>query len=227
MGIAYLLILIVYIALAKGIYSIIVRPTTKVWIKRAVIAFFILLPTYDIIIGNALKFYYCQFTELEKINKMIEKPEGVLLIEQQKTYDKEYGASTAETYIQFRKLKYMQIKYTDDHIRTYVSVGEYIDHNDAHRLKIEEINNSSLKANYSVTKDGSIVFPSFTNYFLRGFETKIIDTQTGEVIAWTKTINHKKYNFITIDTGYFLRGKWCGSSDDGALLEKIITKDNK
>lgn len=227
MGIAYLLMLIVYIALAKGIYAFIKNYIGMKWANKIALVILILIPTYDIIIGNALKFYYCQFTELEKINKTIERPDGVLLIEQRNTYDKEYSASTAETYIQFRKLKYIQIKYTDDHMRTYVSVGEYIDHNDAHRLKIEEINNSSLKAPYSITIDGSVVFPSFANYFLRGFETKIIDTQTGEVIAWTKTINHKKYNFITIDTGYFLRGKWCGSSADGALLEKIIKKDNK
>jgi uncharacterized protein YybS (DUF2232 family) len=83
--------LIVYVTLAKGIYTIITKFTTKVWIKRSVIAFFILFPTYDIIIGNALKFYYCQFTELEKINKMIERPEGVLLIDNQETYDKKYN----------------------------------------------------------------------------------------------------------------------------------------
>jgi hypothetical protein len=218
MGLAYLIMLAIYVLIAKGIYSIIVKPTTKKWIKNSIIAFFILLSTYDIIISNVLKFYYCQFTELEKINKMIDKPDGVLLVETEKKYDKEYGASTAETYIEFKKLKYMQIKYTDGLIRTYVSTGEYIINNHK-KLNIEENDMSSLKAQYYIIKDGSIVFPFFTNYFLRGFETKIIDNQTGEVIAWTKTINHKKYNF---DIFYGLKGKWCGSSADGALFEKII-----
>ena len=227
MGIAYLLILIVYIGLSVGIYKIVMKSTDKKWIKGLMIAFFILLPTYDIIIGNALKFYYCNFTELQKVNRLIERPDGVLLEERQKLYDKEYALNVSETYIKFRKLKYFQVKYIDDHIRTYVSVGEYIDHNDRNRLKIDEINTSSLKARYSIIKDESIVFPPYIAHFLRGFETKIIDTQTGEVIAWAKTLNHKKYNFITIDTGYLLRGKWCGSSSDGALFEKTINKDKK
>jgi len=227
MGIAYLLMLIVYIALAKGIYSIIVRPTTKVWIKRSLIAFFILLPTYDIIIGNALKFYYCQFTELEKINRTIERPEGILLVDLQNTYDKEYALNDPETYIDFLKLKYVQIKRKNDHIRTYISTGEYIDHNDNRRLRIVEVDNPSLKPRFSIIKREPIIFPSIIGIFLFGYETKIIDNQTNEVVAWAKGLNHQKYNFITIDTGYFLRGKSCGSSYDVSLFEAIIKKDKK
>lgn len=227
MGIAYLLMLIVYIALAKGIYSIIVRPTTKVWIKRSLIAFFILLPTYDIIIGNALKFYYCQFTELEKINKTIERPEGILLEDRTVAYYNQQGnISEAETYIDFLKLKYVQIKRKNDHIRTYVSTGEYIDHNNARRLKIEESNNSSLKSRYVIIEN-YLSFSWFVDKFIQGSETKIVDLQTNETIVFAKDINHKKYNFITIDTGFLFKGKWCGGDTYAPYLVRKIIKDKK
>ena len=79
MGIAYLLILIAYIGVTVGIYKIIKRFTQKVWIKRLVIAFFILLPTYDIIITQALLFYYCNFTEKEKVYQTVENPQSVYI----------------------------------------------------------------------------------------------------------------------------------------------------
>jgi len=230
MGIAYLIMLIVYIALAKGIYTIIVRPTTKVWIKRSLIAFFILLPTYDIIIGNALKFYYCQFTELEKINKTIERPEGVLLKQEWLEYNKNNNKgilSTAESYINSLKLEYVQIKRKNDYIRTYVSKGGYIDHNGRHRLKIEEIDDSPLKPRYMII-ESSLKFPRFVNEFLVGREIKIIDSKDNKLIFFSKRLNHQKYNFITVDTGYFLRGKSCGGETYVPYaLKKIITKDNK
>jgi hypothetical protein len=77
MGMAYLLMLIVYIGVSVGIYKLVTKPTSKRWIKGAVIAFFVLLPTYDIIITKALLFYYCNYTEKEKVYKTVENPESV------------------------------------------------------------------------------------------------------------------------------------------------------
>lgn len=77
MGIAYLLALIIYIFISIVIYKLIKKNTTKKWILKNLIAFFILLPTYDIIISNILKVYYCNFVELERINKKIDRPEVI------------------------------------------------------------------------------------------------------------------------------------------------------
>ena len=53
MGIAYL----IYLGIAVLIYKIIRKFIKNKIILKLVIAFSILIPTYDIIIGNALKFY--------------------------------------------------------------------------------------------------------------------------------------------------------------------------
>ena len=87
MGIAYL----IYLGIAVLIYKIIRKFIKNKIILKLVIAFSILIPTYDIIIGNALKFYYCKFTDMEKINKQRERPEVVF-------YQKEEPFSKYETY---------------------------------------------------------------------------------------------------------------------------------
>ncbi|MFZ2968563.1 MAG: hypothetical protein WA080_05855 [Sulfuricurvum sp.] len=222
MGIAYLLMLIVYIALAKGIYSIIVRPTTKVWIKRSVIAFFILFPTYDIIIGNALKFYYCQFTELEKINKMIERPRVVSLQNGQRFDKYEYAVSEARDYLEI--VKAIQIKTKDDGV-----LHEFRAKQDMKQIELEnviEVNKTHIKKPEYVIIEESVVFPWFINKFMGGYGVKIIDTKTNEVIAWSKRIDHEQYKF---DIFYGFRSKGCGGTSSGhqLLAEKSIKKDSK
>lgn len=223
MGIAYLLMLIVYIALAKGIYTIITKFTTKVWIKRSVIAFFILFPTYDIIIGNALKFYYCQFTELEKINRMIERPEGILLEDNSESYSQVSNSIDAESYIHLFELKMVQIKHQDNITHTYFAKNEYIDNNDNRRLRIEEIPNTTFQARYHWCEN-YLKFPWPINKFLEGYENKIIDSQTNEVIAWSKVFSRKDYNFDIF--GGFRAGRMCGGETHWKLLKKTI-KDKK
>lgn len=249
MGIAYLIMLIVYIALAKGIYTIITKFTTKVWIKRSLIAFFILFPTYDIIIGNALKFYYCQFTELEKINKTIERPEVVLLQNGQRFDKYEYAVSEARGYLEI--IKAIQIfSGGNEYYTKMVKIGgkeviqvqrkpynevwqwhEFRAKKYTQFMELENVTevNSSLvkKPNYIIIEE-PVIFPRFINKFISGYGVQIIDVKTNEVIAWSKRINHEKYNFITIDTGYFLRGESCGGTSSGRqLLERSIKKDSK
>lgn len=103
MGVAYLIALIIYVLIALVIYKIFKKITDNKIILKLVIAFFILLPTYDIIIGNALKFYYYNFTEMERINKKIERPEVVLYQEEQLFTKYKYAVNEARSYLYYVK----------------------------------------------------------------------------------------------------------------------------
>lgn len=76
MGILYLVAFAIYIVIAVVIYKAVKQLKDK-WASRLILAFLILLPTYDIIITKALLFYYCNFTETEKVYRTIENPESV------------------------------------------------------------------------------------------------------------------------------------------------------
>ena len=78
------------------------------------------------------------------------------------------------------------------------------------------------KAYYILQKTYNIELPFIINKFLASSIYKVIDIRTDEVIAWSKSINRKKYNFIFIDTGYFLRGKSCKGKQYFNLLEVVI-----
>jgi len=77
MGILYLIAFIAYIAVAVAIYKAVKQQLQDKWASRLILAFLILLPTYDIIITKALLFYYCNFTETEKVYRTVENPESV------------------------------------------------------------------------------------------------------------------------------------------------------
>jgi len=223
MGIAYFIVYGAYSLIVYTIYKSMKKGGASKLIRRVVLAFFILLPTYDIIISNILKYYYCNFTELEKINRKIDRPEVIFVEDIKTTFNKKYNLMDAESYISFLGLKFIQIKRKNDNVHTYYAKGEYIDHNGYIRKHIEEIVNYKKTVRYKIIED-SLELPWFINKFLWGRKTKIIDLENNTTIALSKAINHKKYNFIFIDTGYFLRGKICGGDTTGEILLKKVIK---
>ena len=192
MGMAYLLILIVYVGVAVGIYKVIKRSTEKVWIKRLVIAFFILLPTYDIIITKTLLFYYCNFTEKDKVYQTVENPESVYIedaipkLQPASDYDKKV---LPENYLQKK-----------------------------HSLQFLELYNGQNSVfHYSLDKNGSIAVETlerpvakyhvyrrvmqkngFVDRYLLVRNITIVDKKSDTIIADLTTYNPKDYNMIII-----------------------------
>lgn len=74
MGMILGFFLLIYILVAIGIYKFIKSKTDSKWIKRVALAFFILLPSYDIIITNILGAFYCVIPPSDYIKKRIEYP---------------------------------------------------------------------------------------------------------------------------------------------------------
>jgi len=213
MGIAYLLALIIYIFISIVIYKLIKKNTTKKWILKNLIAFFILLPTYDIIISNILKVYYCNFVELERINKKIDRPEVISI--DSFFYKKEYAIYQARSYLHV--IKSIQIKNKDSFIYEFTSKT-----NNAPQQKIDikEVK-FNKQAKYSKIYS-RIELPILVGHFLHGWRDELIDTKTKEIISWSKGIGVKQYNF-DIFGGF--RGDRCSGSSGIELLEKTIKGD--
>lgn len=65
---------LMYGLIAWFIYKTIKKQFNKIWLNKLTLAFFILLPTYDIIITNILGAYYCLTTPSTYITKKVEYP---------------------------------------------------------------------------------------------------------------------------------------------------------
>jgi len=214
MGVAYLIALIIYVLIALAIYKIFKKIIDNKIILKLVIVFFVLLPTYDIIIGNALKFYYCKFTDMEKINKKIERPEIVFYQEEEPFSKYEYVVSKAGTYLGY--IKAIQIE-TKDGILHEFRAKNYIK-----PIKLENVfevdKNTIRKSNFMIRRTTCNI-PKLFESFLWCSKVEIIN-EDSNVMAWSRVVNTQKYNF---DIFYGFRGKVCGSElGEFGLLEKTI-----
>ena len=217
MGMVYLIALIIYVGIVVLIYKIIRKFIKNKIILKLVIAFFVVLPTYDIIVGNALKFYYCKFTDMEKINKKIERPEVVFYQEEEPFSKYEYVLSKAGTYLGYIKAIQMETK---DGILHEFRAKNYI--KPINLENVFEVDKNTIKKSNFMIRRTTCNIPKLFESFLWCSKVEIIN-EDNNVIAWSREINTKKYNFIFIDTGYFLRGKTCGGTTEGwNLLNKMI-----
>lgn len=215
MGMVLGFFLLLYIIVAIVIYKVIKRSTKDdKFIHRLIIVIIFLIPTYDIIIGNALQFYYCKFTEMEKINKKIERPE-VVFYQEEKPFSKyEYAVSKAGTYLGY--IKAIQIE-TEDGILHEFRTKNYIK-----PIKLEnvfEVDKNTIRKSNFMIKRTTCNIPKLFENFLWCSKVEIIN-EDNNVIAWSREIDTKQYNF---DIFYGFRGKACGGTTEGwDLLNKII-----
>lgn len=215
MGMLIGFFLLIYILVAIGIYKLVKSKTDNKWIKRGVMAFFILLPTYDIIITNTLGAYHCLTTPSTYINKKVEYPQSIYW------EDNVYPGFNAEdrklmivNYLDGIHLKTMALNGDDGKVYTYeanASVWEQLkplekDRGQPYYDKVNAIAQSIMetseeiytketmpKMNYTVTFD-EVKLNSLSRKFLYSDETKIIENQTGETIAYNRTVMRFFYN---------------------------------
>lgn len=209
-------VVIIYIGLAIFLYKFSKkRFPQKRYLPKLVIAFFILLPTYDIIITNILGGYYCLTTPSTYINKTVEYPESIYW------EDNVYPGFNAEdrklmitNYLDGVHLKTMALNGDDGKIYTYetnASVWEklkplekekgqpYYDMVNAiaqHIMeKSEEVYTKETmpKTNFTVTFDEVKLNP-LSRMFLYSDEMKIVDNQTKEAIAYDIRVMKLLYN---------------------------------
>lgn len=207
--------LLIYILVAIGIYKLVKSKTDNKWIKRGVLAFFILLPTYDIIITNMLGAYYCLTSPSTYINKKVEYPLSIYW------EDNVYQGFNAEdrklmimNYLDGVHLKTMALNGDDGKIYTYetnASVWEQLkslekDRGQHYYDMVSNIAQTIMetsehiytketmsKTNYTVTFD-EIKLNSFCQKFLYSDEMNIVDNSTKEVVAQNQRVMKLLYN---------------------------------
>jgi hypothetical protein len=222
MGMAYLLMLIVYIGVSVGIYKLVTKPTSKRWIKGAVIAFFVLLPTYDIIITKALLFYYCNYTEKEKVYKTVENPESVYFedaIPVLKPTPKYMKTYVLENYLQqISSLKFVELYNGQNSILHY----ELDNNGDIVTKELKE-----PTACYHVYRR-VLHINGFADSFLHTRGVLIKDAKTNKIIADLKTYNAHYYNIAVIrSTGGLAMKEGCGNkiyAKENLILKNELTK---
>lgn len=118
----FIAVVIVYVGLGVYLYKLSKRYySNKKYVSKIVLAFFILLPTYDIIITYALGAYYCSTTPKTFINKKVEYPESIYWEDNvYPGFDAEDRKLMIKNYLDGVHLKTMALNGDDGQIYVYV-----------------------------------------------------------------------------------------------------------
>jgi hypothetical protein len=221
MGMAYLLMLIVYIGVSVGIYKLVTKPTSKRWIKGSLVAFFVLLPTYDIIITKALLFYYCNYTEKEKVYKTVENPESVYF-EDKVSYSEGYSKTSMRIDSEYYLLK----KHLFNAIEFYGPDNTVIHVEEKDGKLIQTILNKPT-AQYSIIFQEIPVPPIISSFIVFSYELAMIDNKDKTKIGMQKSYVGKVYNMWLQDIlKVDVQRDGCMQHNDTKLIEGI-TNGNK
>lgn len=235
MGMLIGFFLLIYILVAMGVYKLIKRFTQNKLIHRAVLAIIFLIPTYDIIITNTLGAYHCLTTPSTYINKKVEYPLSIYWEDNvYPGFSKEDRKLMIMNYLDGVHLTTMALNGEDGKIYTYeanASVWEQIkplekDRGQPYYDKVNSIAQTIMetseqiytketmpKMNYAVTFD-EVKLNLLSRKFLYSDETKIIDNQTRETIAYNRRYMRFFYNVFSPAGGniFYDQHSMCGDS---------------
>lgn len=216
MGMVIIFFLFLYVIAAVAVIVLVRRfVTTNRWVTAVLLTIVLLLPTYDIIITNVLGAYYCSQDPNPKtlIKKKIKYPISIYFTSSITSgMDKEGMKPMIINYLDGVHLKTMAINGDDGKVYVYHldrPVWEQIKREfDASKYKniydqyAQYIIDSSEKIytketmpkmNYTVTFD-EVKLSTLHSKFLYSDETKIIDNNTSEVIAYNRRYMRFFYN---------------------------------
>ncbi len=238
--------------LAVALVVILVRrfATKSKSVTVILIAIGVLLPTYDIIITNALGAYYCKTDPNSKtfIKEKVEYPESIYWEDNIfGGFDKEDRKLMIMNYLDGVHLKTMALNGEDGKIYLYEadsSIWEklkplekersqsYYDMVDTIAQNIMQTSEKSYtkqnmpKINYTVTFD-EVKLNFFAKKFLYSDETKIIDNSTNETVAYNRRYMRLFYNIAPdLSLGNLYYNPWdgqiCGSEDTQYFFRHIF-----
>jgi hypothetical protein len=239
MGMIIVLMLGAYITLATLVILSISRFITKNrWVIGTLTAIAILIPTHDIIITNILGAYYCYSEPNPKtyISKKVEYPESIYW------EDSVYPGFSAEdrklmimNYLDGVHLKTMALNGDDGKVYLYevnastvwepLKALEY-DSGKEYFDTVNEIAEHIMKTTQKIyTKEtmpvmhymvnfNEVLLPDFPRKFLYSDETKVIDNNTNENIAYNRRYMRFPYNIIFGfgEPRYYVQDSVCGEN---------------
>ena len=267
MGLLLIFALGLYGGVAGLVILLIARYLTKnKWVISALIVTAVLIPTYDIILTNALGTYYCAQEPNPKtlISKKVEYPQSIYWEDNvYPGFSKEDRALMITNYLDGVHLKTIALNGADGENYVYtreVPQKEYLELNnevlkiseeikkmqtfqkdrqdeqyikninqlykereriqnkvknliDAHSVEEEKFSKETMpKMNYTVTFD-EVKLNAFSRKFLYSDETKVIENQTGETIAYNRRVMRFFYNAfpdVALGNIYYYPHPICG-----------------
>lgn len=248
MGMLIGFFLLIYILVAMGVYKLIKRFTQNKLIHRIVFAIIFLIPTYDIIITNTLGAYHCLTTPSTYINKKVEFPESIYWEDNvYPGFSKEDRKLMIMNYLDGVHLTTIALNGEDGKIYTYeanASVWEQLkplekDRGQPYYDKVNSIAEHIMetsehiytketmpKMNYTVTFD-EVKLNLLSRKFLYSDETKIIENNTNETIAYNRRVMRFFYNVfpdLVLGNRYYQQEPVCGDRFYRGFDEKVFTK---
>ena len=237
--------LLIYIVVSIGVYKLTKRFSSDKRIHRVVLAIIFLIPTYDIIITNTLGAYHCLTTPSTYISKKVEYPESIYW------EDNVYPGFNAEdrklmiiNYLDGVHLKTMALNGDDGKVYVYIlekPMWEEIKYEFNNEKTLEKARNKYVELighdeqvytketmpqmNYTVTFD-EIQLNPLSRIFLYSDETKIIDNNTNETIAYNRRVMRFFYNIfpdLVMGNRYYQQDSVCGSNTQ-YFFQKIFQK---
>jgi len=251
----FIAVVIVYIGLSIFLYKFTKkRFPQKKYLPKLVVAVFILLPTYDIIITIMLGGYYCLTTQGTYINKRVEYPmsiywednvypgfsaddrrlmiknyldgihlktmalngdDGEIYVYLREVPTEEYNVINSKLLLETKKYNQLDKQFTKKLLKEnkplwlelrdkFNEARKIVDELEKQRNQLvescpvqEEIftKQSMPKVNYTVTFN-EVKLNFFSRKFLYLDETKIIDNQIGEIIAYNLRVMRRFFNLV-------------------------------
>lgn len=235
-----------YILPAVFIYKLIKRYSVNQWIHRSILAILILVPTYDIILTNILGGYYCLITPSTYINKKVEYPLSIYW------EDDVYPGFSAEdrklmiiNYLDGKHLKKMALNGDDGKIYVFEAkegdfksfkYDEKFENRYAQYASII-MNNEKVytketmpQMNYTVQFD-EIKLNPLSQKFIYADETRVIDNNTSETIAYNRRYMPFWYNVapdFALGNRYYSSWAWeiCQQENHERNEEKVFSSLN-
>ncbi len=206
----FIAVVIIYIGVAIFFYKFTKkRYPQKRYLPKLVIAFFILLPTYDIIIANTLGAYHCLTTPSTYISKKVEYPESIYWEDNvYPGFNEEDRKLMVMNYLDGVHLKQMALNGDDGKIYVYeAKEGEFDSFQYDEKYKDRYTQYASIimqnekvytketmtKMNYTVTFD-EIKLNPLSRMFLYSDEMNIVDNNTKKVVAKNQRVMKLLYN---------------------------------
>ena len=238
--------LFIYIFIARSVYKSLKKEfADKRYIPNIALTIFILIPTYDILITNVLAGHYCLTTPSTYINKKVEYPESVYW------EDNVYPGFSVEdrklmilNYLDGVHLKTMALNGDDGKIYVYhldkpiwEDIKAEFEENELYSkgfdkyaqtiMQTEKIYTKATmpKLNYTVAFNEVKLNP-FASKFLYSDETKVVDTNRGEVIAYNRRTMRFFYNLLpdlALGNIYYVPEPMCGYQFYRGFDEKVFS----
>lgn len=234
-GLSIIFGLTCYVLLARFITKLVFKKTKRLLYKRLAIAFFILLPTWDVIIGFPLYWYLCKFHSGMEIYKTVDDVQGFYVGEKYKKWQPIMPEKGYE-YVDYKLTgtdQYYRSTWLNDntHEDCYLptrKAGKYRKAFEAGRCLIVDPISFDSVSRYEVTFPGSANSGQESIFFLtivKFVSIEIVDRKSGSTIS--SLINYKWNQGWVVSTFFSFSGpSWtmCDKSND---IDNIILKTLK